>query len=307
MIRIRPSRLRRAIAATVSVIAATVLAGCASPAPYAVANHDDKVGYHSGQVEGMLTEQAFVSLSNIENYSAVGYMHINVSSGETLHMQHETSKLGNLFWSQESTDRDGMTIDRVHMAGSDSTYYLFGDAYLSVSKTPWVSFPEPDIPAGDPERVCIYPAVGFMCAIADAWETTAETHSDSVPTLVEKNADGSMHLASAVTLQSVVDSGLLTIGEELRGRISEETIQTLVPLHVWFDANGTLTKAEINGQFGDDPSFELQFGFEIKGEPNQDEQPQDPATLDQQFVSSITDRGEIEAFWDEIARVRQGG
>ncbi|GGA66382.1 hypothetical protein GCM10011490_16310 [Pseudoclavibacter endophyticus] len=303
----RARRLRTVLSTAVAALAVTGLAACASATPYAVANHDEKVSFHADAVQGLLTQDAFVTLSESENFSAVGYMHINVSTGDELHMQQETSVVGQSFWSQESTDRDGETIDRVHIAGSDLTYYLFGDAYLPVSGTPWVAFPEGDIAKGDPVGVCNYPAVTFLCAIAISWESSSEEHGANLPKMVEANEDGSIHLATAITLQSIVDSGLVTMTDDLSSSTSEETFQAFLPLHVWFDPDGLVTKAEINGTFGDDPAYEIQYGFEMKGEPNPDDRPQDPSTLDQSFISSITSASEIQAFWDEIRAIRGGG
>lgn len=302
----RKSTLRRLLAAAAGVVGLVGLAGCAGVTPYAVADHDAKMEYHASMVSGLLTDEVFVTLSQTENFSAVGYSHAVASSGESLHVQHETSVMGGTWWSRESSDAEGSTIDRVHLAGESLTYYLFGDLYLPVSGTPWVAFPEGDILLGDPASTCAYPSVWYLCGIAVAWQSTSDTSGAELPVLVERSADASMHLQSAVTLRAIVDAGIFSISDDLSANISDETFDTFLPLHVWFDETGLVTKAEINGSFGQDPTLELQLGFEMRGEPSQDDQPTDPGNLDPKYLSTITDESQITTFWNEIAAIRQG-
>lgn len=302
----RTRRVRSAIATVIGAIAALTLAGCGSVTPYGVADHDAKMSYHSDSVEGLLTDAVFVTLAETENYSSVGYTHAVASTGESLHVQHDTSVMGATWWSRESTDGEGLTIDRIHTANSPTTYYLFGEEYLPVSGTPWVALPEGDVPQGDPASVCIYPSVWYLCGIAMAWQASSETHAAELPVLVERSADGATHLQTAVTLRAIVDAGIFSLGEGLNANLSDETFDTFLPLHVWFDADGLVTKAEINGSFGEDPTLELQLGFEMMGEPADDDRPADPATLDQQFITTMSDSTQIEAFWEAISQIRLG-
>lgn len=302
----RLSTRRPLLALAVAAIGALGLAGCGAVTPYAVADHDAKMDYHAEMVTGLLTDEVFATLAQTENFSAVGYSHAVASSGESLHVQHETSVMGGTWWSRESSDGEGSTIDRVHLAGQSMTYYLFGDLYLPVSGTPWVAFPEGDITQGDPASTCSYPSVWYLCGIALAWSTTSESHEAELPVLVERSADGSMHLQSAVTLRAIVDAGIFSISESLSANISDETFDTFLPLHVWFDESGLVTKAEINGSFGDDPTLELQLGFEMKGEPSEEDQPTDPGTLDPKYLTTITDPSEITTFWNDISAIRLG-
>lgn len=302
----RIGRLRTFVVAATATLGALGLAGCSGITPYAVADHDAKMEYHAGMVEGLLTDEVFATLSQTENFSSVGYSHAVASSGESLHVQHETSVMGGTWWSRESSDAEGSTIDRVHMAGESMTYYLFGDLYLPVSGTPWVSFPEGDILQGDPASTCLYPSVWYLCGIALAWSTTSASHESDMPVLVERSADGSMHLQSAVTLRAIVDAGIFSISESLSTNISDETFDAFLPLHVWFDESGLVTKAEINGSFGSDPTLEVQLGFEMKGEPLPDDQPTDPGTLDPKYITAITDESQINTFWADISAIRVG-
>lgn len=299
-------RRRPALAVAVGAIAAVALSGCAAVTPYAVAHHDDKMTYHETAVEGLLTSTVFEQLAETESYAAVGYTHAQADSGESLHQQHETSVLGATYWSQESTDADGMTIDRIHLGGSANTYYLFGDAYLSVSKTPWVTMPEGDIRA-DAESVCFYPSVWYLCGIALAWQNTRDTHGDATPVKVDVKSDGSMQLTTAVTLRAIVDASLFSLSSDLEQSISDETFNTFLPLTVFFGPDGQVTKAEINGAFGESPRLELQLGFELTGEANEENRPPDPATIDPQYVTAVTSQSEVNAFWDAIAQIRLGG
>ena len=300
-------RARSLLAAALGCLVAVVLAGCASVTPYGVADHDAKMSYHAESVGGMLTDTVFVTLMGTEEFSAVGYTHAVASSGESLHVQHDTSVLGATWWSRESTADEGTTIDRVHFGGRSTTHYLFGDAYLPVSKTPWVSFPEGDIPRDDPGAACLYPAVWYLCGIAKAWQATYDAHAASLPVLVERNADGTTHLASAVTLRAIVDANLFGIDEKLASSISDETFDTFLPLHVWFDDRGLVTKAEVNGAFGENPKLELQLGFELSGTPSAEDRPGDPANLDPKFVTNMTNQAEIDKFWQAIGAIRHGG
>lgn len=302
----RPGRSRILTALVLSVAAIAALAGCRAVEPYALANHDAKVTYHEQAIEGLFAETAFQVLASTEKFGSVGYTHAIASSGEKLHVQHTTYVQSDRWWSQESTDDAGLTIDRVHVQGSPTTYYLFGDAYLSVTKTPWVGVPEGDLD-GTPESVCLYPSVWYLCGMVTAWTNTRDAHGEAMPVHVSINEDGSKQLRTAVTLRAIVDARIFSISDDLDAKISEETYNTFLPMDVFFDANGLVTKAEINGGFGDDPHLQLQLGFEMLGDPPQDEVPNDPAGLDPKYITMLSDPKAIADFWNAIGDIRVGG
>lgn len=302
----RPGRPRAVAALALAVAVIAALAGCRAVEPYALADHDAKMSYHELAVEGLFAETVFQVLASTAQFGSVGYTHAIASSGEKLHVQHTTYVQSDRWWSQESTDNAGLTIDRVHMQGSPTTYYLFGDAYLSVSKTPWVGVPEGDLD-GTVESVCAYPSVWYLCGMVTAWGKTRDTHGDATPVHVSVNADGSQQLRTAVTLRSLVDARIFSIADDLAATISDATYETFLPMDVFFDPDGLVTKAEINGGFGDAPHLELQLGFEMLGDPPEDQVPDDPAGLDPKYITMLTKPSEIDAFWDAIGAIRVGG
>lgn len=296
---------RRTNALGLAVLALAMLTGCAGVTPYGVANHDAKAAFHEAAALEVLGTSIFEGIAETENFTSVGYAHAQTSQGETLHTRLETTVWGTTYKSQQAAVIEHGTIDVVHMGGSMNTYFLFGDAYLPVTKTPWVSIPQGDI-GRTQEELCRFESVQFLCGISNAWTLTQEAHGKDIPVQIEVNADGSRHVTSAVTFASLHDAELFTMTDELRQRLGDEVMEAFIPLHVWLDPNGVVTKVEVNGQVGSDSeSLQAQFGFELTGEPNDADKPTDPATLDQSFVTQIPS-GQVGAFWTAINEIRDG-
>lgn len=271
--------------------------------PVAVADHDAKLDYHATASAAVLAREAVAQLAAVDSFASVGYVHLVTSTGESLHVQHETSVLGATYWSRESTDDTGLTIDRVHLAGSPTTYLLFGDSYLPATGTPWVGLPEGDLGRSTAE-LCSLPSVRYLCGISEAWTASVQAQADAVPMRLQVNADGSRHVLSAVTLRELSRVGIFSISPGLAERIPAETFDALLPMHVWTDAAGLVTKAEVNGAIGAEPRIEVQLGFELLGEADPEAMPADPEELPRSYVTLLDDEDEVARLWDDVAAIR---
>lgn len=97
-------RMRVTASALGALLAVSALAGCANlesfgidskVQPWAVANHDDKLSYHSEAGDALLNLDTTTGLAELETFQAVGYHHVE-SPDSSLHMEYETSVDGEL-------------------------------------------------------------------------------------------------------------------------------------------------------------------------------------------------------------------
>lgn len=300
-------RVRRRLGA-IAVVAAGIatLTGCTGVTPYGVANHEAKMGYHATAAEEVLGVSVFEGIAATPAFSSVGYSHAETGENETLHVRVETSVWDTTYLSQRAGDVENGTVDTVHIGGSGTDYFLFGDLFLPVTKTPWVSFPGRDLTRSQ-DDLCQLGSVEFLCGISAAWTLTRDAHGEDVPIQIETNADGSRHVTSVVTFTALNEAGIFTISDDLRSRLGEDVMEAYIPLHVWLDADGVLTKIEANGEVeANGEQLQVQFGFEMTGTPTEDEKPADPSKLDQQFVTPMSEE-QAPAFWTEINKIANGG
>ncbi|MDO5051903.1 MAG: hypothetical protein Q4E05_03310 [Pseudoclavibacter sp.] len=291
-------------AAVAALICTMLLAGCFGVRPYAVADHDEKRRYHVEAGRVMVESDLLGGLSGVRDFASVGYMH-GVAGGAELHVQKESIVMGGTVVTRETTDDARLTIDMVHIEGSDMNYYLFGEAYLGVTRTPWLAEPGRDV-RREGDGLCVdVSAVWFLCNIMEAWWAAQEEHAEALPFRLETNADGSRHYVTALTPASLEAAGLFTFDEELSAKLGEQALQGFIPLHVWIDQDGVVSKLEANGVLtGERETLEMQFGFELTGVPSEDDRPIDPATLDPSVITVVTDPVRLQAMWDEITRIR---
>lgn len=296
-------RLRRHATAALAIAALAVLTGCSAVTPYAVADHDAKMAFHEEAALEVLGTSVFEGIADTENFTSVGYSHAEIGSGENLHVKQETSVWGATYVSREVNTKQNGSIDTVHMAGADRTYFLFGDAYLPATKTPWIAVPSRDLTRSQDE-LCGLASVAYLCAISEAWTLTQETHGETMPVQIESNADGSRHVTSVVTFQALGDAGMFTMPDSLRSQLGDEVMEAFIPLHVWLDAEGVVTKVEANGSIDEKgETLEVQFGFEMTGTPTEADLPTDPATLDPKFVTQMSGE-QFSAVMDAVAEIR---
>ncbi|WP_282824894.1 hypothetical protein [Gulosibacter sediminis] len=307
-------RMRVTASALGALLAVSALAGCANlesfgidseVQPWAVANHDDKLSYHSEAGDALLNLDTTTGLAELETFQAVGYHHVE-SPDSSLHMEYETSVDGESYVSQLHTNVEGYSFDQSHRGGDTETYYLLGDAVKEVASEgkSWVSVPTGDLNrAQTPENVCQLFAVSYTCALIDAWNSSRE-QLGTVPVELSRAEDGSQHFATAVSYASLVEQGL--ISDSFSNYSSEETNATLIPMHLWVDETGLVTKVEVNGVITGDDASELavQIGFELTStRPSTEMTPVEVGDIPEDDLYEITTESQLETFLQQLAQV----
>ncbi|WP_087007947.1 hypothetical protein [Gulosibacter sp. 10] len=298
------SRTRRALGA--AALLALGLTGCAplgvgEPiSPWVVAHHDEKAEFHLGAGDALLNLDSTSGVSQLQEFQAVGYLHLEGTSVR-LHMEYETSVSGESYVSRLITDQDGYSFDQSHEAGSSETYYLLGDALKEQASDgkSWVVMPVADLQRqSDPERNCQLFAVSYMCALIGAWNTTQD-ELDAVPVQLSRSESGSQHFSTAVSVTSLVAAGLGLDEGDLRGFDSE----TVVPMHLWVNADGLVNKIEVNGvvEGENGEQLSLQIGFEITSlEASGDMQPVSRSDIPRNDLYQITSEAQLEEFLSKL-------
>lgn len=299
-------RTRRGVVIIVMALCATLLTGCLGVSPHGVAQHEAKRDYHLAAGNALIESDLMTGLNGLGDFTAVGYMH-GVAGSDELHVQNESSVIGGTIVSRESSDDAAYTIDMVHIEGSGMTYHLFGEGYLPVTRTPWVATPGQDAQRQGVQLCHDVSAVWFVCEIVQAWIHAQEVHAASLPFHQEMSADGSRHYVTALTPNSLEQAGLFDFDEDLRARLGEEVLESFMPLHIWMDQDGVVSKIETSAslQAEQDLLLELQFGFELTGVPGEDDAPIDPATLDPGVITTMTDPVQVERLWEQIGAIRK--
>lgn len=304
------SRVRRASAAVVALTSAVLLSGCdALPSvevqPWAVAHHDEKIAYHSDAGEALLNLDATAGLASLEQFQAVGYHHVEGDQWR-VRFEYQSSVDGEGFVSKFSSSKAGYSFDQSHEAGSNMTYYLLGDELkkkASDGKT-WV-----EVPLGDlgrmqhPERACNLFAVQFSCSLIEAWNITRE-NVDSVPVKLATTETGEQHFTTAVSIGALDEAGLKVRSSQNQGADAALSDDILLPFHIWVNADGIITKMEVNGVVTDDEGsgIRMQIGFEITSFSASTELvPVDPTTIQPKDLYKITTPEQLEQF---IKRLR---
>lgn len=309
---------RRSIKVAVATLAALALAACtAEPVqPYAAAEHDGLREFHiEAAAEYMEVNELLSGLAQMDAYTAVGYKHGLASNGAQLNNQHTTKYVNGSYLSLEQGVHEGETIDTYYMAGSDSIYYLFGRAYQEkMDIAPWgfTTAPRMDLEA-HPGDACTLSAVIYACQLLRAWYITQEGFEDSsdganeAPLHLQRHADGSVLITTAVTVGSMVEGGLWVFGGDLERLVTDETLGTLIPMRIWIDSDGLVTMMEANGTVessDSDLSMELQVGFEVTGTASEDEISVPLENLDDANLFELPE--DQNEFWDTIEAIRIG-
>lgn len=309
-----PKLRQRILALAGGMLAVATLSGCetlesfginSELQPWAVANHDDKLSYHAEAGDALVNLDTTTGLAELEAFQAVGYHHVE-SPDSSLHMEYETSVDGESYVSQLHSNVEGYSFDQSHRGGDTESYYLLGDAVKEVASDgkSWVSVPTGDLNrAQNPENVCQLFAVSYTCALIDAWNYSGE-QLGTVPVELSRAEDGSQHFATAVSYASLVHEGL--ISGSYADYSSDETDATLIPMHLWVDASGLVTKVEINGVITDANGNELavQIGFEITAtQASQEMTPVDAGDIPDDDLYEITTQSQLDTFLQQLAQV----
>lgn len=274
-----PLPIQRTLAALTAGVVAVTLSACAPLVdaghelglgheidPWVVAHHDEKARFHEGAGDELLNLDVTAGLASLEEFQAVGYYHFETAELE-LHREYETSVSGESYVSRMFTDIDGYSFDQSHEGGSGETFYLLGDQIkneIAEGKS-WVSMPVPDLGLkSDPPAACQLFAVAYTCALVDAWNLTRDK-LESVPVLLSRTESGEQHFATAVTYGALSESELILREDDLKGFDDAAMRDTLIPMHLWVNPNGIVTKIEVNGVLSNEAGNELsmQIGFEL--------------------------------------------
>lgn len=211
----------------------------------------------------------------------------------------------------QQTDADeGYTIDTLHVGGESVDYLLLGDGYASLAPTPWVEVPtvygypgEDDLVAGL-RTMCFVDGFMTVCDVRNAILATAESEQGAaMRRFVRTESDGSVLSETEVTLDAVLTSGtILNLPPEISDELSDEMLESFIPVSLWQDADGQLLKMELNGTVrGTDGAEDLviQAGFEITGKATRKDFPAAPAPAD---VTVVPD-AEVDAFYTEMGNL----
>lgn len=300
----RASWRRGTVTALSSVLAASLLTGCTPEfeiKPWAVADHDEKVAYHADAGEKLLNLDATASLTKIESFQATGYLHLESDSNGSAHFEYVTSVEGESYVSRRVSSIEGDSFDQSHQAGSAYTYFLLGDRYkkqVSEGKT-WVQLPMGDLDRmRNPESNCTLYSVAYMCYLVDAWNNTRE-QDENVPVQLSRSASGDQHFTTAVSYQSLSDVGLIPADGKFDGFLTDTARAKKLPLHLWVNGDGAVTKIEVNGTLtgDDDHSLRLQIGFEMTATaPSGSMKPVTDDAIPGNDVLRITNRQQLDDF-----------
>ena len=103
---------------------------------------------------------------------------------------------------------------------------------------------------------------------------------------------------------------MFTFSGSLAELVTDETLTAAIPAKIWFDRDGVVVKAEVNGTItspDSDLTLELQIGYEVTGTADPEEvSVAGENSLDDDYTFELTDQAEIDAFWDDIQAVRLG-
>lgn len=177
----------------------------------------------------------------------------------------------------------GTTADSLHIGGTEWDYLLLGSGYHNSTPTPWVRFPtlsEAVNAGGSTTDLCDVLGVKTMCDLRTAMNQTAETATGLIRKSAKVADDGSVFIQTEVTLQSTIDSELYVLPEDATAILTDSMRSALLPVNIWQNTEGDLTKVEINGIVAgvdDDPDLQVQLGFEITGVSTIDDIPAVPA------------------------------
>lgn len=275
--------------------------------PDVVAHHDEKATFHEGAGDELLNLDATAGLASLDEFQAVGYHHFEATELE-LHMEYETSVSGESYVSRLFTDMDGYSFDQSHEAGSGETYFLLGDhiAEEIAGGKSWVSMPVPDLGLkADPDSACQLFAVAYMCALVDAWNLTRDG-IESVPVQLSSSESGDQHFATAVSYGALSDTGLILREGDLKGFGDDAVRDTLIPMHLWVNPDGIITKIEVNGVLKSESGNQLsmQIGFELMSQSASTEMvPVSAGDVPQNDLYRITTQSQLEEFLTNIGSV----
>jgi hypothetical protein len=107
-----------------------------------------------------------------------------------------------------------------------------------------------------------------------------------------------------VSYASLVEQGL--ISDSFSNYSSDQTDATLIPMHLWVDETGLVTKVEINGVItgADASELAVQIGFELTSTRASTEMtPVEASDIPDDDLYEITTQSQLDTFLQQLAQV----
>lgn len=292
--------VRRGLAALSSVLVGLLVAGCAA-SQSGVALPNDKDAKHYQAVRFVADLQKVITYfrdpRDIKGtvFSFASFEGKKVRGEDDIFMRGDPPAI--LVRTRSGVDGDN--IDTYHLAGSDRDLILLGKRYRSLAPTEWVSHPTFYPRQGF--YVCLISGVQTGCKMVDAIAKTQDKKPDGLLEKYTRHPDGRVELLTGVTLKAFLGAGVLIMPPVLRAKVTDEMLKKFIPVRVWFNADGSLDKFEMNGVVPGGPSpLEIQIGFDITGKTTAADFPPQPSPTD---VTRL-DRNQTNALYDKIGKLK---
>jgi len=185
----------------------------------------------------------------------------------------------------------------VHEAGDAIDYVQLDRSHSNLAPTRWVSTPA-DIPKGASWRPEYLLTSWFAAKLAEAVAQTKLDVPDQQQRVAQPRPGGGYELLTGATLGTMMDEGIATVPEEVKGKVTAEMKATVLPVRMEFDADWTFTKLEVRATVPGEPTqLELQVGYEVAGRPSKADIPAAPPAGQ---VTAITDQAALAKFWKDL-------
>lgn len=247
--------------------------------------------------------------------SGVSYVHMRVGDN-TLGWQSRVALVGNppAVVYRRSSAFEGLMIDYVHYPGDSVDYFVLGDAFTDLAPTRWVGrqwspYSPDNALAMGLGGLCLVEGLGDACHINDAiYYTENSEAAERARRDVTVDEDGAVHVRTEVTLDAMLEAGVIDVSEEVLVEWTDEAFATLVPASFWLDAEGMLRKIEVNGVVplvdGEDDLY-IQAGFESTGPASGEDVPQLPSADEITYVSKAEWDAMLDVINDRIVERRR--
>jgi len=290
----RPGRV--GALATVLVVAA----GCAQPtagAPVPDQKAADAITVEAG-IKAF--QDHFADLGD-EHARVFNYLNYG---GTRITTEHESHKFGDppvtVLERRQDEDADSSAI--LHPPNDPLDYVRLDERHSHLAPTPWVSVPT--LYAGGFET-CFLLTAWLACHLDSALTQTGLDAKDRQPAQVRETEDGT-EVTTGALLGLMLEEGFITVPEEERDQITERMRDEMVPVTIRLDTDLKFTGFEIRGKItdGDATPLELQIGYEVLGESDENDFPDMPPAAE---ITNIPDPVAADAFWQEFNARKPAG
>jgi hypothetical protein len=288
------TRVTRPIAG--ALLCAVLAAGCAQPSPgRPVADRASAEQATADAVERGI--DAFQ-----EHFTAFGDEHARVYNylnyGDTrITTEHESFKVGAppAILSKRRFAADGDWAETLTPAGSKLDYIKLDSAHQFLAPTPWVSVPSL---YADGFNTCSLLTAWAACNVDTSIGQTKLDAPDEQPHEARATEDG-FEVTTGALLGVMLDEGIVSVPEDKRGDLTDRMLKTVVPVTIRLDHAMEFTGLVVRGTVadGDATKLEIQLEYEVLGEAEESDLPEQPAAKD---VTAITDKAALDQFWEKL-------